>query len=57
MNIQETVSIDNPVETTETTNNVDAQEHLDMPVARANAVAFILLQRIYSTDDETTQDS
>ena len=56
MNIQETVSIDNPVETTETTNNVDAQEHLDMPVARANAVAFILLQRIYSTDDETTQD-
>lgn len=57
MNIQETVSIENPVETTEaTTNNGDIQEHLDMPVARANAVAFILLQRIYSTDDETTQD-
>ena len=57
MNIQETVSIENPVETTEaTTNNGDIQEHLDMPVARANAVAFILLQRIYSTDDETTKD-
>ena len=57
MNIQETVSIENPVETTETTvNNVDVQEHLDMPVTRANAVAYILLQRIYSTDDETTQD-
>lgn len=41
MNIQETVSIENPVETTENTaNNVDIQEHLDMPVARANAVAF-----------------
>ena len=58
MNIQETVSIiDNPVETTEiTTNNGDTQEYFEMPVARANAVALILLQRIYSTDDETTQD-
>lgn len=57
MNIQERVSIENPVEMIETTtNDVDIQEHLDMPVARANAVAYILLQRLYSTDDETTQD-
>lgn len=57
MNIQETISIENSGETPQTTtNNVDVEEHLDMPVARANAVAFILLQRIYSTDDEITQD-
>lgn len=58
MNVQKTVSIDNSETTFETTiNNEDTQqEHLDMPVARANAVAFILLQRIYSTDDEITQD-
>ena len=45
MNIQETISIENTGETTETTtnNNMDVQEHFDMPVARANAVAFILL--------------
>lgn len=58
MNIQETVKLDNrpTEETAPAAGNQDAPGHLDMPVARANAVAFILLQRIYSTDDEALQD-
>lgn len=55
MDIQETVSIEN--ETNESIdNNTDVRAPLEMPVSRANAIAYILLRRIYSNDDENDQD-
>lgn len=57
MDIQETVVL-NPKNVPDTTTMayLEQVEYFDMPVPRANAVAFILLQRIYSNDEEVIQD-
>ena len=57
MEIEKTVSLtgteNGPID--EQRNDIDTIQY-DIPVSRANAIAFILLQRIYSNSDETHQE-
>lgn len=56
MEIEKNVIINNKNEKSVSTLEDEAILYLDVPVTRANAVAFLLLQRIYSSSDELQQD-
>ena len=57
MDIEKTIAINSDT-TAEISDDVSSEENTrqPVPVTRANALVYILLERIYSNSDETTQD-